>query len=67
MMASAQIHNLDGNNQPAVTRASSTIVQNISSHIVTVGAVTLSLQLLLSCSNNEDNNRMVEIAISVAS
>jgi len=56
MMASAQIHNMDGDNQPAVARASSTIAQNISNHIVIVGAVTLSLQLLLPCSNNEDNN-----------
>jgi len=51
MITSAQIHNLDGNNQLAVTRASSTMMQINGNHIVMVGAATLALQLLLPCSN----------------
>jgi len=53
-MPPAQIHNLYGDNQPAVTRASSTMAQNNGNRIVTVGAVTLALQLLLPCFNNND-------------
>jgi len=51
MMTSAQIHNLDGNNQLALTRASSTLMLINGNHIAMVGAATLALQLLLPCSN----------------
>jgi len=62
MMPPTQIHNLYGDNQLAVTRASSAMAQNNSNRIVTVGAVTLALQLLLPCFNN--NDWTVEIAIT---
>jgi len=46
-MTSAQIHNLESNNHLAVTRASSTMMQSNSNHMVMVDAAILALQLLL--------------------